>query len=235
MHRKCELVHCLLPAMAAMLLTVQVSAAKPSGLHPTALKPTDLSHQVEIVADCLSAEGCARKVSEKLRTCRAVESVELDVDSRSIMVSLKKTNPLNLGQLWHAVEQGEGVPLKLSTKEATYTLVEPEAAARPNRSLQVVIDNMDCKGCAKKIASRLYTLKGVTKVTVDMKTETLTISLRRGVTASPWRILDAVAKAKERPLKVLGAHGELAIEWKSERAENNCHQAKQTTTGGSRL
>ena len=198
------------------------------------------NHQIQIVAEGMCCKGCARKVSGQLYAARGVKEVGIDLDRHIVTVLLPQPNAAMLGQLWHAVEQGEGAPTKLVTPEATYTLIRPEVDSDAtvkttqvaNSPLSIVIDNLHCKGCAKKIAAQLYALKGVTKVSVDMQTETLFVETRPNTAVSPWLVINAVAKAKERPLAVTGPHGKLAIEWTTKRAPKNHQQAQQVNTGG---
>ena len=230
MRRKCK-------NIATLLLTVASATAAQS--FAEAATPQTGNQQVKIVAEGMCCKGCARKVSGQLYAARGVKEVGIDLNTHTVTVSLPRPNAATLGQLWHAVEQGDGGPTKLVTSEATYTLIRPkvdpnvaQATQRSNEPVSIVIDNLHCKGCAKKIAAQLYALKGVTKVSVDMQTETLFVETSPDTAISPWLVINAVAKAKERPLTVTGPHGKLAIEWATKRAPKNHHQAQQDNAGG---
>jgi len=229
MHRKCYSTYAFIVALATSVLTINASA--------TIAAPRLAATQVEIVDEAMCCAGCARKVSGQLYATRGVKEVGVDMKSRTLIVSLPEPTPAMLGQLWHAVEKGEGTPTKLVTAEATYTLLRPEVdAASPQprvaSPLTIVIDNLHCKGCAKKIAAQLYTLKGVTRVSVDMEKEMLFVETHRDVQLSPWALIDAVSKAKERPLAILGSHGELRVEYASKAAAKTHQQAQQPRIGG---
>jgi copper chaperone CopZ len=221
-------------AMTCLAALIVCGSAFPVPLLAAAPRLPD--RQVQIVDSGMCCAGCARKVSGQLYAARGVKSVDVDLKSRTLTVTLPEPSPAMLGQLWGAVEKGAGKPTKLVTTEATYSLVPPEADNRkphaPAGSLMVVIENLHCQGCAKKIAAQLYALKGVTKVSVDLAKETLTIETNGKAPVSAWVVLDAVAKAKERPLAVIGSHGELAIEWAQKAAPKNHQQAQQPHTGG---
>ena len=230
MRRKCKII-------ATLLLTLAVATGEQSLVE--AATPQNGNHQIQILAEGMCCKGCARKVSGQLYAARGVKEVGIDLNTHIVTVSLPQPSAATLGQLWHAVEQGDGGPTKLVTTEATYTLIRPEVELnavqpmqKPNEPLSIVIDNLHCKGCAKKIAAQLYALKGVTKVSVDMQNETLFVETRPDTTVSPWLVINAVAKAKERPLAVIGSHGKLAIEWATQRTPKNHQQAQQVNTGG---
>lgn len=195
-------------------------------------------HQVQIVAEDMCCQGCARKVSGQLYAARGVKEVGVDMKTRTVTISLPESKAASLGQLWHAVERGDGGPKQLVTSEATYTLSRPDQETNPQQTvgvaspLTVAIDNLHCQGCAKKIAAQLYAIKGVTRVSVDMQKETLIVETQRGVQISPWAVIDAVSRAKERPLAVLGSHGQLTIKWATKTKPKNHQQAQQPNLGG---
>ena len=230
------------PTTAAALIAVAlmsaaaITQAQPQE-QPQAPTPRPADGQVRIVVEKMCCKGCAQKVSGKLYTVKGVKSVGVDLPSRTVTVSVPQTNAPTLGALWRAAQQGDGGPTVLTTGSATYKLVPPATAEEAERvrkmgaTQHVVIDNLHCQGCARKIASRLYTLKGVTRVSVDMERETLVVQARPGAPLSPWLAIDAVAKAEERPVAVSGSFGTLSIEYAAPAAPKN-HQALQTTTGG---
>lgn len=204
-----------------------------------AAPPAAPIHQVEIVAEKMCCAGCARKVSGQLYAAKGVRDVTVDLKAHTVKVTLPRPNAAKLGQLWHFVEQGDGGPTKLVTAEATYTLIRPEAKANTVQQLPpqgsptyIVIDNLHCQGCAKKIAAQIYAIKGVTKVSVDMEKETLIVETQRDAQVSPWNLIDAVTRAKERPVGVIGSYGKLAIKWATKAQPKNHQQAQLPNFGG---
>jgi copper chaperone CopZ len=194
--------------------------------------------QVQIVAEKMCCQGCARKISGQLYAARGVKEVAVDMKTRTLTVALPQPNAAMLGLLWHAVEKGDGGPTKLVTAEATYALIRPEAEVdeveqeQPaNVPFSIVIGNLHCEGCANKIAAQLYAVKGVTKVSVDMQRETLILEVGPETQLSPWQLIDAVTQANEQPLAVNGFHGSLAIEWSAKRAPKNHQPSQQTILG----
>jgi len=204
-----------------------------------AAQPAAPIQQVEIVAEKMCCAGCARKVSGQLYAAKGVRDVAVDLKAHTVKVTLPRPNAAKLGQLWHYVEQGDGGPTKLVTDDATYTLIRPEAEASTAQQLPlqgsatyIVIDNLHCQGCAKKIAAQIYAIKGVTKVSVDMAQETLIVETQRDAQVSPWNLIDAVTQAEERPVGVIGTYGELAIEWATKAHPKNHHQSQLPNFGG---
>lgn len=213
-------------------------ACSVSGIAIAAPPAAPIQH-VEITAEKMCCAGCARKVSGQLYAAKGVRDVAVDLKAHTVRVTLPRPSAAKLGQLWHFVEQGDGGPSKLVTADATYTLIRPEADANTAQQLPpqnpptyILIDNLHCQGCAKKIAAQIYAIKGVTKVSVDMAKETLIVETQRDAQVSPWNLIDAVTRASERPVGVIGSYGRLAIEWVTESQPKNNHQAQLPNFGG---
>lgn len=227
MHRKCIRYAALLVSLTAFSVTTAVQAGP---------KQAQIE-KVQILAEEMCCEGCARKTSGQLYAARGVRDVSVDLKSHTLTVALPQPNAAMLGRLWHAVELGEGGPTKLVTAEATYTLIRPKVAANQSQQqvklpLSIIVDNLHCQGCAKKIAAQLYAVKGVTRVSVDMERETLIVEALPESPISPWLLIDAVTQAKERPVAVNGPYGSLAIKWAAERGPKNHEHAQQSISGG---
>jgi copper chaperone CopZ len=228
MHKKCRPHILLLVSLTAIGATTPVLAVPKQAR----------VEQVQIVAEKMCCQGCARKVSGQLYAARGVKEVGVDMKTHTVTVALPHPNAAMLGRLWHAVEQGDGGPTKLLTAEATYTLTRPKVEAntvqqqRVNAPLSIVVDNLHDQECANRIAAQLYAVKGVTKVGVDMRRETLFVEAGPKTQLSPWSLIDAVALANERPLAVNGAYGTLEIEWAAKRAPKNHQLSRQPISGG---
>lgn len=211
------------------VLTISLAAL---GASAHAAAPSAGERSVEIVADQMCCAGCARKVTGQLYTAKGVRSVEADVESRTLKVSLTARGA-SLGELWAAVERGDGGPTRLQTAEATFTLTRPRDA-KPNGAspVSIVVETMHCKSCAQQIAAQLYALKGVTKVSVNLAKRTLYVA--SAAPLSPWAGVEAVMRAGERPLAVAGPHGRLVVEWKTEKAPSEHRHAQTPQRGGIR-
>lgn len=86
------------------------------------------------------------------------------------------------------------------------TLVGSLSAAEPAWT-SIAVKDMCCAGCSQKIAARLYAVRGVKEVRVDMKTKTLFVAPQQSVTLSPLAMWVAVEKAKDTPLMLKGPSG----------------------------
>lgn len=77
------------------------------------------------------------------------------------------------------------------------------AAESPTTS--VVVKKMHCTGCAKRIAAKLYEVRGVKEVKVDVAAKTLLVA--GGENVSPRALWEAVEAAKDQPVRLAGPRG----------------------------
>ena len=89
---------------------------------------------------------------------------------------------------------------------AALTFVNNLSAAEPAWT-SVTVKEMHCEGCAKKIAARLYAVRGVKEVRVDVKEKTLFVAPQQSKEVSPRAIWEAVEKAKNVPIRLAGPAG----------------------------
>ena len=71
----------------------------------------------------------------------------------------------------------------------------------------ILVDNMHCSSCARKIASKLYGVPGVVAVRTNVPANTATITPQQQRQPSPRALWEAVEKAGFKPLKLQGPHG----------------------------
>ena len=202
---------------AVCVLTISVSfsqAATPQG-----------SYQVQIHAAEMCCKGCVQKVSAQLYAAPGVTSVEANLETRMVKVSVSQKKGATIEQLWQAVAAGAGGPDQLHTDTAIFTLTAPaeKTVANAASTTYVVVENLNEEGRPQQIAGKLYAIDGVQKVNADLQKNTLIVT---GGHLSPWAIIGAVANAQARPLSVKGAYGEMKIEW----IQNQ--QAFQSNNGG---
>ena len=79
-------------------------------------------------------------------------------------------------------------------------------AARSSLSV-VYVSDMHCAHCAKKIASSLYTVAGVSSVQTNVKQGTALITPSRGKALSPRALWEAVENVEFTPVKLIGPSG----------------------------
>jgi Cu+-exporting ATPase len=66
---------------------------------------------------------------------------------------------------------------------------------------------MCCGGCAKKIASKLYAVRGVKAVQCDVKGKRVAVVPQQNVVLSPRALWEAVEMGEDRPLQLVGPSG----------------------------
>ena len=71
----------------------------------------------------------------------------------------------------------------------------------------IYVDDLHCKTCAKKIARRLYTVKGVVKVRTDLKANVAIVSPQAKKTLDVKALWAAARKAGFPPVKLVGPEG----------------------------
>ncbi len=205
-----------------------------------AANPPARSQQIQIVAEEMCCKGCVQKVAGQLYAAPGVTVVEANIENKTVLVTVSRQKGASLEQLWQAVAAGEGGPTSLTTAEATYTMTRPDGtsgkslpprAFPPQGITYIVIDNLHCKGCAQRIAAQLYTLQGVSKVNANMKQNRLTVT-SKGQHLSPWALVGAVARAKERPVAIVGASGRMDIAWSAPKKESAHQTSKQPNNQG---
>lgn len=86
------------------------------------------------------------------------------------------------------------------------TFVSNLSAAESTRT-SITVKKMHCAGCAKKISARLYAVRGVKEVRVDMDKKTLFVVPQKAAVLSPRKMWEAVEKAKDVPIRLAGPNG----------------------------
>lgn len=95
---------------------------------------------------------------------------------------------------------------------ASRTLAEEPAPAKPpvkvaaNETAIYVVD-MHCAGCAKKVSSRLFKVKGVMKVRTDIKADVAVVTPQTKKDIDPKAAWAAVQAAGQVPVKLVGPQG----------------------------
>ena len=100
------------------------------------------------------------------------------------------------------------------------------ASAAELGQMEITVANMHCKGCAKKIVARLYTVPGVKSVSVDVRSKTLTVTPQKAKAVSPRQLCEAIETADDRPLRVVGPNLKLLREFSNEAGKSK--QESQT-------
>jgi len=71
----------------------------------------------------------------------------------------------------------------------------------------ILIPELHCAACAKKVTTKLTTLPGVAKAEADVKAKTITLTPKAGAVLSPKAVWEAVEQEDEVPTKLTGPSG----------------------------
>jgi copper chaperone CopZ len=83
--------------------------------------------------------------------------------------------------------------------------------ADPPPMTTIQVRDMCCNGCARKIAARLYEVRGVTAVRCDVQKKIVYVTPQRGAVLSPLALWQAVEKAPDQPLRLAGPSGVFTV------------------------
>ncbi|MGL4512849.1 MAG: heavy-metal-associated domain-containing protein [Lacipirellulaceae bacterium] len=72
----------------------------------------------------------------------------------------------------------------------------------PSGIVEVSVEEIHCAGCAKKIARKLYGVKGVQKVASDLKKAVVTVTMTKGATIAPAPLWRAVETGGAKPVEL---------------------------------
>jgi copper chaperone CopZ len=73
---------------------------------------------------------------------------------------------------------------------------------------RITVEDMHCADCAKKIARKLYLVKGVKGVRADAKKNTALVTPEKEKQPSPRALWKAIEEAGFKPVKLVGPQGE---------------------------
>jgi copper chaperone CopZ len=92
----------------------------------------------------------------------------------------------------------------VATTLAVLTLGTSLWAASPTK---ITIPDMECNGCAKKVAVQLKAVPGVGTIQTDVPTKIATVTPKGDTSLSPRQLWEAVEKAGKEPSKLEGPSG----------------------------
>ena len=71
----------------------------------------------------------------------------------------------------------------------------------------VYVEDLHCENCARKVAGKLFSVKGVVKVQANVDKKLFLITPQAGKTISPRGVWDAVIAGEAAPVKLVGPSG----------------------------
>lgn len=72
----------------------------------------------------------------------------------------------------------------------------------PEGRVEIDVKDLHCKNCAKKVARKLYAVRGVKQVKSNLKKDLVTVTLTRGVTPEPVTLWTAVDAGGVKPVRL---------------------------------
>lgn len=69
------------------------------------------------------------------------------------------------------------------------------------------VEKMCCNGCAQKIASQMYVVKGVKEIRVNLDKRIVFVIPQQNKVISPRAMWEAVEKGEDKPLQLAGPSG----------------------------
>lgn len=94
----------------------------------------------------------------------------------------------------------------------------------------IFVGDMHCKNCAKKVARKLYAVKGVTKVRTDLKIDVAIVTPQQNKELDAKALWAAAEASGILPIKLIGPGGIIEAEAKAEAQKPHDHAADETKT-----
>lgn len=96
----------------------------------------------------------------------------------------------------------------------------------------IFVGDMHCAGCAKKVARKLYGVKGVVKVRSDIKIDVAIVTPQQNKQLDPKALWAATEKSGIMPIKLIGPAGVIEADADAKQAaldKQHDHAAETTT------
>jgi copper chaperone CopZ len=98
----------------------------------------------------------------------------------------------------------------------------------------IFVGDMHCANCAKKVARKLYGVKGVKKVRSDIKIDVAIVTPQQNKQIDPKALWAATEKSGILPIKLIGPAGVIEADEKAKEAAlktQHTHAAEETKKG----
>lgn len=100
-----------------------------------------------------------------------------------------------------------GIAKGLALAVLAFLAVTASAQAPPMVWTKITLEELDCAGCVKKIAAKLGTVPGVSRVQGDIPAAVIWVLHQPALNPSPRAMWDAVEKADHTVVKMEGPAG----------------------------
>ena len=104
--------------LTCVVLALAACSSSPAWASDDAAGP--VTNKTIITLQVLTCESCAKKVAAQLSEVRGVNSVQMDVKSKTATVVPSRNATLSPRQLWEAIEKAGKTPVKLAGPSGTF-------------------------------------------------------------------------------------------------------------------
>lgn len=136
------------------------------------------------------------------------------------------------------------VALSLSLAVAARGAAAPGAVAAPATAAPAIkmapgetaiyVADMHCAGCAKKVSSRLFKVKGVMKVRCDVEADVVVVTPQSKKTLDPKAAWAAIQAAGRTPVRLVGPAGTYVADEKTRAPQKVAEAAAAGTPSAAR-
>ena len=175
--------------------------------------------RVSLTVEGMVCEGCRATVKRALMAVPGVEYAAVDLSAKQAVVSGSAAVPALVAAVSRAG--------KFRARE----LCEgPSHLQGPPRAMQLVVEDMICNGCERKVRRALGMVRGVRSVAVDMEAHRVDVV----GTAAATAVLAAVAAAGYEPVLIGETDADAAPQGKAAKAEPPAGGAKAERGGAAK-
>jgi copper chaperone CopZ len=116
--------------------------------------------------------------------------------------------------------------------ESTDIAAVKKALKMRDTETAIFVGDMHCAGCAKKVARKLYGVKGVVKVRSDIKIDVAIVTPQQNRAVDPKALWAATEKSGILPVKLIGPAGVIEADAEAKKAAQKTQHdhAAETTT-----
>ena len=100
----------------------------------------------------------------------------------------------------------------LATSLAPRLFAEEAEQPLPPGRVEIDVEDLHCKTCAKKVARKLFSVRGVKSVKSNLKKDLIIVTLTNGVTPVPASLWNAVDAGGQKPVRLRHADKTLDAE-----------------------
>ena len=105
-----------------------------------------------------------------------------------------------------------GLTLAFAGVPGSLLLAEEPTAPLPPGRVEIDVEDLHCKSCAKKVARKLYAVRGVKKVQSNLEKDLVVVTLTNGHAPVPAALWNAVVAGGQKPERLRHADRTLDTE-----------------------